>query len=141
SLLMVQVCSGWCAVCSVTRASSYLTDHAAYLFDTPISWYAQKKAWALSPGFGPELLTGRAITPDCLYCHANRSRYLEGTVNRYAEPIFDGHAIGCQRCHGPGQLHVAQGKPSAADSSIDPTIVNPRHLEPALREAVCEQCH
>jgi tetratricopeptide (TPR) repeat protein len=24
---------------------------------------------------------------------------------------------------------------------IDPTIVNPRHLEPLLRDAVCEQCH
>src|SRR5207302_405536 len=50
-------------------------------------------------------------------------------------PVFDGFAIGCQRCHGPGELHVA------SRGTEKDTIVNPRHLEPALREAVCEQCH
>jgi hypothetical protein len=60
------------------------------------------------------------------------------TVNRYEKPFFEGHAIGCERCHGPGALHV-QGQELV--DGCDVTIVNPRHLEPALREAVCEQCH
>jgi predicted CXXCH cytochrome family protein len=70
----------------------------------------------------------------CLYCHVNRVEPVEGTVNRYRPPTFRGHAIGCERCHGPGELRVRQ--PDAAQ-----TIVNPAALEPSLRDAVCEQCH
>ena len=59
-------------------------------------------------------------------------------MNRYEPPIFRGHAIGCERCHGPGELHSR--RQDLVDGR-DLTIVNPRHLEPALRLAVCEQCH
>jgi len=127
---------------SGTRGFSYLATRDGYLFETPISWYSQKKIWALSPGFDVNVLGGRAIIPDCLYCHANRSLPIEGTSNRYKEPIFDGHAIGCQRCHGPGQLHVTQKGPRApAAPNPDWSIVNPRDLQPPLRPAICEQCH
>jgi hypothetical protein len=121
------------------RGYSYLTDHDGYVFQTPVSWYSQKKVWDLSPGFGPALLTGRAVLPDCLFCHANRAHPVEGSVNRYHQPVFDGHTIGCQRCHGPGELHAAG--PGIGSDGIDPTIVNPRHLGADLRGAVCEQCH
>jgi hypothetical protein len=82
---------------------SYLTHRDGYLFQTPISWYTQKKLWDLSPGFGPLQLTGRAVSPDCFFCHTNRVQYVEGSVNRYTEPVFDGHGIGCQRCQ-PGGI-------------------------------------
>jgi hypothetical protein len=127
---------------SGTRGHSYLTDRDGYLFQTPISWFSQEKKWDLSPGFGVALLTGRAVLPECLFCHANRVHSVEGSVNHYRQPIFDGSAIGCQRCHGPGELHVATRAGSArAPRRPDYTIVNPRHLERPLREAVCEQCH
>ncbi len=61
-----------------------------------------------------------------------------GTLNAYQPPIFEGHAIGCERCHGPGELHAAH--PVAADG-LDMAIVNPARLDPALRDAICEQCH
>ncbi len=51
--------------------------------------------------------------------------------------MFRGHAIGCERCHGPGELHVAQPH----DVADGPNIVNPRDLTPVLREDVCQQCH
>jgi tetratricopeptide (TPR) repeat protein len=138
------------ALGSGTRGRSYLTDREGYLYQTPISWYAKKeKGWDLSPGFGPDLLTGRAVVPECLFCHSNRAAAISGSVNRYARPVFEGDAIGCQRCHGPGELHVrfqraekdaAQKKP-ADEEDIDRTIVNPRHLEHHRAQAVCEQCH
>jgi hypothetical protein len=54
-------------------------------------------------------------------------------------PVFHGLAIGCERCHGPGELHSR--RPQTLDAK-DLTIVNPVDLKPpALREAVCEQCH
>jgi hypothetical protein len=129
------------ALGSGTRGYSYLTDWDGFLFQTPISWYSQKDAWDLSPGFSPALLTGRAVVPECLFCHANRVNPVEGTVNRYAEPLFDGYAIGCQRCHGPGELHLTRRELEQVHDKPDYTIVNPRHLEWSLREAVCEQCH
>ena len=63
---------------------------------------------------------------------------MAGTLNRYERPIFHGYAIGCERCHGPGELHVT--RPTMVDGR-DVTIVNPAALDSALRDAVCEQCH
>jgi predicted CXXCH cytochrome family protein len=112
---------------------SYITDRNGYLFQTPISWYSQKDRWDVSPGFSADLLTGRPVTGDCLFCHTNRAHAVEGYQNRYEQPVFSGHAIGCERCHGPGGLHARSLK--AED------IVNPGKLDPDLREAVCQQCH
>jgi Tetratricopeptide repeat/Cytochrome c554 and c-prime len=127
---------------SGTRGHSYLADRDGFLFQTPVSWYSQKGAWGLAPGFTPPRLTGRPVLPECLFCHANRAHYVEGSVNRYEEPVFEGHAIGCQRCHGPGELHVAaRERLEPVAGPVDATIVNPAHLEPTVREAVCEQCH
>ncbi len=127
---------------SGARGYSYLSDRDGYLIQTPVSWYSQKDMWGLSPGFGPALLPGRAVQPNCLFCHANRANHVDGSANRYARPAFDGQAIGCQRCHGPGELHVAsRQRHEPVPEKADYTIVNPRHLERPLREAVCEQCH
>ncbi len=124
------------------RGHSYLADHDGFLYQTPVSWYGQKETWGLSPGFTPRLLTGRPALPECLFCHANRANFVDGSVNHYAEPVFDGCAIGCQRCHGPGELHAAaRERLEPVAGPVDTTIVNPAKIEPALREAVCEQCH
>jgi Tfp pilus assembly protein PilF len=126
------------ALGSRTRGRSYLVDHDGYLFQSPISWFSQKRRWDLSPGYGPMANFDRPILPGCLFCHCNAANPVENTLNRYREPIFRGHAIGCERCHGPGELHVQD---PGRINGIDHSIVNPRHLDPPLREAVCEQCH
>ncbi len=121
------------------RAVGYLVKRDGFLFESPITWYTQKQRWDLSPGFErTDNHFDRAISPTCLYCHANRVLALAGPDNRYEPPIFQGHAIGCERCHGPGELHAAE--PIAVDGR-DTTIVNPADLESPLRDAVCEQCH
>ncbi len=121
------------------QAFAYLIEHDGFLFQSPITWYAQKRRWDLAPGYEKvNLHFHRPAAPGCLYCHANRVEPVAGTVNRYRPPLFRGHAIGCERCHGPGELHVAL--PPLVDGK-DMTIVNPANLEPALRDAVCEQCH
>jgi Flp pilus assembly protein TadD len=118
---------------------AYLIERDGFLFQSPITWYVRKQKWDLSPGYEKSNVHfDRPIQPDCLYCHANRVEPVAGTVNRYRPPIFEGHAIGCERCHGPGELHVK--RPTVVDGP-DMTIVNPGALEPSLRDAVCEQCH
>ena len=127
---------------SGVRGLSYLVDRDGFLFQSPIGWYSQQRRWGLSPGYATRNSHfERPIEPDCLACHTNRYDPIEGSINGYRQPIFHGLSIGCERCHGPGGLHV--GNPGRTDDPAgrDLTIVNPRHLEPALREAVCEQCH
>jgi hypothetical protein len=126
---------------SGTRGYSYITDRGGYLYQSPVSWFTQKQIWDTSPGFSGEVRTGRPIPGMCLSCHSNRVRQHAGTINRYQEPIFDGYAIGCERCHGPGSLHVNDSGHKDPATGADYTIVNPRHLQPELRAAVCEQCH
>ncbi len=126
---------------SGTRGIAYLIERGGYLFQSPISWYTQQQRWDVSPGYGEftkQANFERPIQPDCLFCHANQFHAVAGTLNRYETPIFQGHAIGCERCHGPGELHVNRG---GLSTESDLTIVNPASLAPALRDSVCEQCH
>jgi len=138
---------------------AYLVNRDGSLFQSPIAWYPQRQIWALAPGYeGLNEHFNRPIQSECLFCHSNFADHIPGTIGRYKEPIFRGQAIGCERCHGPGELHVARHEdavgrlatqttstgpqPSTLNSQpFDDTIVNPRRLEPALREAVCQQCH
>lgn len=123
---------GW-AIGSGHKGYSYITEREGYLLQTSISWFAHERRWDLSPGFGPPVLAGRIVTASCLFCHANRLHQHPDEPDRFVPPLFDGHAIGCERCHGPGELHI-QG-------DFENTIVNPERLTPSLRDAVCEQCH
>ena len=118
---------------SGAKGRSYLTERDGYLFQSPISWFTRKQRWDLSPGFDSSALAGRLVTSACLYCHSNRLREDPDVPDHFTPPIFEGHAIGCERCHGPGELH--------SNSDLDHAIVNPARLSPALRDAVCEQCH
>jgi tetratricopeptide (TPR) repeat protein len=130
------------AIGSGSHAYSYLVDRGGYLFQSPITWYTQKGFWGLSPGFEDRHdRFARPITAECLFCHTNQVHHVEHTANRYHEPIFASHAIGCERCHGPGQLHVARREHGELIDGIDDSIVNPKHLASHLRDSVCEQCH
>jgi predicted CXXCH cytochrome family protein len=128
------------AVGSGRNGRAYLIDHEGYLFASPITWYPLEATWDLSPGYqknNPHF--GRTIAPSCLFCHANSADHVSGTANRYRS--FTGEAIGCERCHGPGELHVERRTGGSMQAGFDETIVNPARLDHALREAVCQQCH
>jgi Flp pilus assembly protein TadD len=129
------------ALGSGRRGIAYLIERDGFLFQSPIAWFAQQGRWDVSPGYG-EFDTQpnfeRPIQPECLSCHTNQFRPVAGTLNRYEPPVFQGHAIGCERCHGPGALHV--NRQGTLDEP-DLTIVNPANLTPALRDSVCQQCH
>ncbi len=134
------------AMGSGAQGRSYLINRDGFLFQSPISWFTHKQRWDVSPGYeklgGLTMGFSRAIQPRCVFCHCNDAAPVEHSVNRYADPPFQRFAIGCERCHGPGEIHVAQRRKGwEPPSDIDPSIVNPRHLSPPLREAVCQQCH
>lgn len=124
---------------SGAQARSYLTGDDGFLFESPVTWYTPKAQWDLSPGYEKlQYHFTRRVDSRCLYCHSDGPRPVEHSINRYRDPPFGQLAIGCERCHGPGALHV---RTQAVKDGIDTTIVNPRRLSPTLRDNVCEQCH
>jgi len=120
---------------SNSAGRTYIREHDGYLFELPVTWYAQKQQWDASPGYekDPEVRVTRAIEPSCLLCHSSRVRPVLGTQNRYGDPPFLENGVGCERCHGPGSAH-------AAEPAKNP-MINPARLDAERRDAVCSQCH
>jgi tetratricopeptide repeat protein len=123
---------------------SYLVAKGDALFVSPISYYSKIRGWDLSPGY--EAGQFRSFTRPawnlCVSCHSGMPRPIAGTRNRYQDPPFRFLPVGCERCHGPGELHVRERRENAPfRSPIDFSIVNPAHLAPELRDDVCTQCH
>jgi len=112
---------------------SFLSMIDRFLFQAPVTWYAQSRRWDVSPGYEAdrEMRLNRPIEANCLYCHASQSQPVFGTQNRYVDPPFTQPGVGCERCHGPGSLH-ARGLAA---------MVNPAKLDAARRDSVCAQCH
>ena len=133
------------SVGSGDHGRSYLIQRDNFLFLSPISFYTGASKWGLSPGHDSGLFRGftRPAGNLCVYCHSGLSRPVPGTANEYEQPNFKILSIGCERCHGPGALHVGQQRSAAAvvDRSMARSIVNPRDLETRLRDDVCYQCH
>ncbi len=120
-------------------ARTYFTEENGRLFQLPLTWYRQH-GWDFSPGY--ELNNARfdRVLPDrCIACHSSYPEPFAHLEGKYAELRA---GIGCERCHGPGALHVEQRRATATgDTTIDNTIVNPARLPLARRLDVCEQCH
>jgi Tfp pilus assembly protein PilF len=124
------------------RGYSFVIEKEGWLTQSPISWFADRQAWGLSPHLSNAVdQPYRPVQVQCLFCHANYVSPVRDSGYRYDQPIIHAESIGCERCHGPGALHVERWTKPHALGEIDETIVNPARLEPKLREAVCQQCH
>jgi len=112
---------------------SFLYTRGGFLFEAPVTWYAQTRSWDVSPGYEADRTSrwNRPVEPSCLLCHASQTRWREDSQNAYLDPAFEQNGVGCERCHGPGSLHI-QGKGK---------MVNPAKLDAGPRDAVCTQCH
>lgn len=131
------------AIGSGKLGTSFVVNREGWLTESPISWYTQEQKWAVSPGYEhANRHFERPLDNDCLFCHSNGMAPTRFTVNKYQEPLFaNGLGIGCERCHGPGELHIKEEEGSYKPQEGFKTTVNPRDLPPSLREAICEQCH
>jgi hypothetical protein len=124
---------------------TYLVETDGFLVESPITWYASRQAWGMSPGYDQAAHASfqREIGQSCLVCHAGRSEAIDGSLHQMR--IIE-ETISCERCHGPGALHVHKHSAAATSAAeeapaIDHSIVNPAHLSRELAEAVCQQCH
>lgn len=125
---------------SGNAARTYLTEQNGRLYQLPLTWYTQGSIWGFSPGYEEGSSRFDRLVPErCMACHNGYSEAVPFAEGKYAQVP---HGIGCERCHGPGSLHVDErlATPEPA-SEIDDTIVNPARLALDLRMDICQQCH
>jgi hypothetical protein len=109
----------------------------------PFTFYVQQGKWDLPPGFenGYNSRFSRMIGLECMSCHDGYPDFVQGSVNKFSMiPL----GIDCERCHGPGSIHVKtkmEGKIVNIQSDTDFTIVNPRKLPYDRQIDVCQRCH
>ncbi len=122
---------------------SFLTKLDGFLVQSPLTWYTPRQEWDMSPGYHHADHFGfrRSVSAGCLYCHVGIADIKN---NNEFDVSIQEFAIGCERCHGPGSLHVEfhrSGLVLSEDDQFDKTIVNPAHLSRDMAESICQQCH
>ncbi len=124
------------------HTNSHLLDINGYVHQAPITFYTQEKKWDLAPGFEVENERfSRIISTECLTCHNHLPKHVKGSENKYTQMPT---GIECERCHGPGQIHVREkrsGNIVDTRTEIDYSIVNPRKLSVDLQMDLCQRCH
>lgn len=126
------------------HTNSHIYEYHQYLFQAPFTWYAQKGKLDLPPGYedGANSRFSRKIGLECTSCHnAMPTGFIPGSINKYAKVPM---AIDCERCHGPGELHVkrvSKGKVVDTSKYIDYSIVNIKKLPVDLQFEACQRCH
>jgi hypothetical protein len=125
------------------HTNSHIFDVNGYIYQAPITFYTQRKKWDLAPGFenGTNLRFQRLIELECMSCHNGLPEFVANSQNKYLN-VKTG--IDCERCHGPGALHVKEKMAgNIVDTSKGPdyTIVNPRRLSTELQNNICQRCH
>lgn len=98
----------------------------------PISYFDKQGLWGLDPGFArgnPRFSS--TLEVGCVSCHSDAPRRSAAVPDAFFDPLPPG--VGCERCHGPGETHVASLAPE--------DIVNPAKLSPSRQLEICTQCH
>ncbi|QEG00951.1 hypothetical protein Mal15_50270 [Stieleria maiorica] len=128
---------------SGTFAEAYVLRDGGYLLQSPVTWYTADQAYAMAPGYDEQVHRGcnRVVETHCLFCHVgNLSR------EQPQHPKITELAIGCRRCHGPGERHVQYHRshaesPDAEAPPDDARLIDPTALSRSKLESICAQCH
>ena len=124
------------------HTNSHIIEENGYIYQAPITYYTQEKHWDMAPGYADgNLRFSRLLAAECITCHNHLPQQVEGSMNKFVEMP---RGIECERCHGPGERHVAdKSEGIIVDTSqfIDYSIVNPRDLPRDLQMDLCQRCH
>jgi tetratricopeptide (TPR) repeat protein len=109
----------------------------SYYRSTEGSGWDRTKGHAAHPRDDDEFLGERFTSDDehqaCLVCHVTSAR----ATRERAGPEASDRAIGCERCHGPGGLHLAAIGVKFSDSAI----ASPAQASPQEINQSCGICH
>ncbi|MEE3366549.1 MAG: multiheme c-type cytochrome, partial [Planctomycetota bacterium] len=94
---------------------TYLVELEGTLVESPVTWYAQRQAWDMSPGYDYRVHRSfrRRATHSCLLCHAG---LVDPSPPRGLTVTHHEISIGCEPCQGPGSPHVAQHPATAQET-------------------------
>ena len=125
------------------HTNSHIINHNGYLYQAPFTFYTQDSILDFPPGFesGNNSRFEREIGLECMTCHNAYPDFVLGSTNKFNK-IPTG--IDCERCHGPGELHVNNIQSgNIVDTSYfyDYSIVNPASLSIDLQNEICSRCH
>jgi len=124
------------------HTNSHFWHDGEYWYQAPLTYYTQSGRWDLPPGY-ETTNTGfsRKIDVECISCHNGMPKVEEGSINKFTRMPT---GIDCERCHGPGELHVAEKRKGIivdVNKIADRTIVNPARLPWNLQVDICQRCH
>ena len=80
-----------------------------------------------------EPFESEAESHQCLICHTTNPRSFRDQTG----PESQDRGIGCERCHGPGGLHLA----AVAAKFSESAIASPANATPAEINQLCGECH
>lgn len=124
------------------HTNSHILDINGYIYQAPITFYTQDGHWDLAPGFEEKNQRfDRFLSTECITCHNHFPDFEVGSLNKFNSMP---RGIECERCHGPGEIHVKEklaGQQVDTAQTIDYTIVNPRDLSRDLQMDLCQRCH
>jgi predicted CXXCH cytochrome family protein len=132
-------------------------------YPTPIRWSVEAGAWS-SGGYKPALWVDPDGTADglprtldklplhrvaeakCANCHTTGYNFQKDTKGVWQAKGKGELSIACEKCHGPGSLHVNEAKAAKKAGEELPsgtsTIVHPlKDLDAFQQTQVCAQCH
>ena len=102
------------------HTNSHLRWRNGLLCQLPMTYYTQEGRWDLPPGYenGNNARFSRPIEAECIQCHNAHPVAGKEAFNHYLR-VPEG--IDCERCHGPGALHVAEkSRGQIIDTSAGP---------------------
>jgi hypothetical protein len=86
--------------------------------------------------------TLRQYDGECVRCHVIGFGYASGFRNEKDTPLLKG--VGCESCHGPASLHVAQHKDKQLRAVLNPWKRTANNNAQALANRIqdmCQKCH
>jgi hypothetical protein len=131
---------------SGVRGQSYLYWHGDRLYELPVSYWSDGIRWINSPGFKDgTMIFSRAVIPRCMECHATfaQARSPDPLSNQY-DPASLVTGVACERCHGPGEAHIALHQAQQTGTRVDSSteaIFNPAKFSRDRQVDLCALCH
>lgn len=124
------------------HTNSHLFQVNNFIYQLPLTFYTQKQKWDLPPGFETNNARfSRIIGAECMTCHNAYPEFNNASENQY---YVVPKGIDCERCHGPGKIHVEEKKNGITvdiAKKTDFSIVNPSKLSWDLQMSICQRCH
>jgi predicted CXXCH cytochrome family protein len=118
------------------RGRTFLYGIEGWWFEAPINYYRSLGGYDMAPNYlhVRQMPFNLPVDSGCLHCHASGVQMQQtATLNRYSGLPFLQGGITCEACHGDARAHVASEGKAA--------VINPSHLAPDRRDAICYRCH